>query len=165
MIKIYRAYLDSLNFYKYCLAASLLTFTVSLIVGFSYRYMVDGLNLFLTKPFLALPHKPFQEFISDTILVPLLETMFFQSIIISILQRLRIRTNWILAITTLIFAASHLRNSTLSALNTIFLGFVLNYSYLYWLKRSTSRRIAFESSLLIHSTHNFYCYLLMFVHY
>ena len=91
--------------------------------------------------------------------------MFFQSIIISILQRLRIRTNWILAITTLIFAASHLRNSTLSALNTIFLGFVLNYSYLYWLKRSTSRRIAFESSLLIHSTHNFYCYLLMFVHY
>ena len=164
LIKI-QATLDSLNFYRYCFSFSILTFIVSLIVGLLYRYFIDGFNLLSRHSFLALIDKPFQEFISDTILIPLLETTFFQLIVISAFHKLRLRSDLIIIISTIAFSASHLRNGTLSAINTLFLGFVLNYSYLYWLNRSASLRIAFESSLLIHSTHNFYCYLLMYVHY
>ncbi|HTQ98554.1 MAG TPA: CPBP family intramembrane glutamic endopeptidase [Candidatus Acidoferrum sp.] len=155
-------WLKKLEFYRFCLFSSLTTFLVSIVVGASYSYYIDGVNLFSSAIIFDIPKKPIYTLLEVSVIAPLIETLFNQLLVITILQKIKLPLTWIIILSTVSFSSIHLRNSLLSAINTIFLGFVLNYAYLHWLWRTQSRKRAFEGAMAIHALHNFFCYGLMF---
>lgn len=152
----------SINFYTFGVTASWLTLIVSIVVGLSFRLLTQDSTI---GKVIAVESNTdiLYSFFSLVIIIPLIETTVAQLAVITALQKFKVSNSWIIFLATLIFSAGHLRNSTLSAINTIFTGFVLNYAYIYWFERTHSRQRAFEASLLVHSLHNFYALLLAFV--
>ncbi len=153
---------SNISFLRYCVIASALTFITSIAIGWTYRYFMNGYNLFSNDVYFYVPDRIFYTFLGAVVIGPLLETLVDQWLLISILQKFRVKAAHTILLGTLVFSLSHLHNSVLSSINTLFLGFVLCYSYIYWLNRTSSERIAFESSLLIHVIHNLYHVCLLF---
>ncbi len=155
--------LNRFSFYRFTFVAAFITFFVSILVGWFYRYFVDGFNIFSFPLFFIIPSHPIQKFYLAVFFHPLFETIIDQWLLINLLQKGKIPEKWIIIINTVLFSLGHLSNSFLSAINTLFTGLVLNFSYFYWLNRCQSKKLAFESSLSIHALHNFYHYILMFI--
>ena len=155
--------LDSYNlsFTRYCIFASFWTFIMSVLIGVSYRYFVDGVNLLAGSRRFSLPLQPWNQFLTYVVVGPLIETAISQWLLISLLMKAKLPKSYIVAFGGVLFSLWHLHIARLSAINTLFLGFVLCYSYIYWLERTRSTRMAFEAALLIHAAHNSYHLVLM----
>lgn len=160
-----RYLLGSLSFWIFGFLGSLATLTVSIVVGLSLRVILP--QSFQSFPISTKSQDADLDFgtriIAEVVITPVLESLLLQLLLISILQKLTKKNVIIIIIATPLFSLSHLLNGPISVLNTLFTGFVLNFSYLYWLKRSGSRKIAVESSMYIHALHNLYYFLLAFV--
>jgi hypothetical protein len=134
---------------------------MSVLIGGSYQYFINGVNLLAGSRRFSLFVQPWERILSIIVVGPLIETALSQWLLISLLRKIRIPNNFIIAAGGVLFSLWHLNNSLLSAINTLFLGLVLCYSYIYWLERTRSTRMAFEAALLIHAAHNSYHLVLM----
>lgn len=150
----------SLSFVAYCIYASCCTFIMSVLIGASYQYFINDINLLVSHRRFTLA-LPWDRLLSMVVIGPLIETAISQLLLISLLRRAKIPNTYAVVIGSLFFSLWHLQNSLLSAINTIFLGYVLCFSYIYWLENTNSTRRAFEAALLIHAVHNSFHALLM----
>ncbi len=96
-----------------------------------------------------------------TIIGPLIETVIFQLIPISLLHFLRLPTWFILIVITLIFAAAHLEDGLINFIGMIPIGFLFNYAF--WVRKKHSVGKAFFEVFIIHGLTNLLAILMYLI--
>lgn len=161
MKKIYLEKIES-QFYLSCLCASLATALFSILISLSYRILTND-----TTPgqdiLVSTPSGVWRSLMALVVFTPLIETALTQTLVISILRKLKLNDTAIIATATMIFSLIHLKNGPISAVTNVFTGIVLNLAYIFWLNRTASTSKAFEASMLIHAAHNAYAVLIAFI--
>lgn len=152
----------TIPFHRFWIAASISTFIFTLLITATYQLLLGGYSALVDAYNIGSFNLDLQSLFLIVIVSPLLETAFNQLAVISLLKKLRLSNTSVLIISAIIFSCGHFRSGYLSVLNNFFLGLILSFSYTYWLHGTSSKRKAFESSLLIHSAHNFYYYCLTY---
>jgi len=154
---------NRIGLYPFCFLASLATFTSAIMVGLSYRLLSGDRSIGRNSYNVSTTRDAFETFAGAVIIAPLIETLVFQMGILYVCRKIKLSDGLSILLATAIFSSAHLRNHLLNAINTLLLGFVLSFSYVYWLKWKQSHRAAFESSMLIHALHNLTFFALLFV--
>lgn len=101
------------------------------------------------------------EIFVNVISVPLIETIFFQFLIIWAFSKIQfLRPAVIIAISAVLFAVYHRLPKAIIVLP---LGIVLAYVFCYWWEKTENLKWAFAATYLTHALHNLYSFLLNFI--
>jgi hypothetical protein len=145
---------------------SLLSFSPALLIALLWVLLRSPESTAAGDTSAAIQYDLSYQLIFNSVLIPFLETLFFQLLVIELLIKFKIeKTRYILLFAAIPFIGVHFTNpaGAVSGISVIPAGFILAYSYLYWRRKAGSWRIAFAATWLTHGLHNFYVWLLNFV--
>ena len=151
---------------RHAFLLSIVTFAPSFVVAILFVLMLAPEAGNSVAPEVASQPELVRLFAERVVVLPLLETVLFQFLVIELLLRIGLRKPiHIVAIAAVLFIGAHLSNESgvLSAISVIPGGIVLAYCYLHWRRKTALRRVAFSATSLAHALHNLYFWALNFV--
>lgn len=141
---------------KFCLLITAESLVLSIISG----GLIELFWGIPTRPFLYLPVK--RLFILLVIFAPIIETLLFQTMPITVLKWLRANFVLQIALSALLFAAAHFAISWQVGISTgIVAGFYLAFTYAHW--SALSHITAYWTTTLSHAIRNFIAFLIIIV--
>lgn len=147
---------QKLSPFRFCL---LITFE-SVLLSFIFGSVIELLSGVPIRSFVSLPVE--RLFILLVILAPLIETLMFQTIPISIIKWFKLSFSFQIIISFLLFSIAHFLVGWQVGISAgIIAGFYLAFTYAHWINKS--HLTAFWTTALSHSIRNFISFILIII--
>jgi hypothetical protein len=99
----------------------------------------------------------------SVIWAPLIETLLCQLLVIEVLKKFTTSGAILIAVSALIFGLGHIGRSGQSAAIATFVGLFLAFTYIHWLRKTSSKIKAYFAVALTHAIYNSYYVVLTYI--